>query len=113
MGLTLPGVAQETRQRIGLPTVHLLVVAFARLAFGFLAGPAQAALENLADVFGVVRYAEALSDQAGDAIGGPQFVGPAVGLGALEQQLLELAELFLGQPRRGAGSGLGLQAVGL
>ena len=71
MGLALPGFPKHARQLIVLPAFDLLVIAFARLAFGLLAGPAQTALEDLADVFGVVRDAEALSNEAGDAVGGP------------------------------------------
>ena len=63
----------------------VLTVAFACLALGFLAGPVQALLEDLTDVFGVVRDGEALPDKARDAIGGPEFVVPTVSLGSLEQ----------------------------
>src|SRR5262249_38692755 len=47
----------------------------------------------------------------GDAIRGPELVGPAMLLGSLGQQRLELGELVLGEPGRGAGMGLGPQAA--
>ena len=58
-----PGLSEDARQLVGLPAFHLLVVAFPGLAFGLLAGPAQALLEDLADVFGVVRDAQAFADE--------------------------------------------------
>ncbi len=113
VGLAFPGFSEDARQLIGLPALHLLVVAFAGLALGLLAGPAQSLLEDLADVLGVVGDAEAFADEPGDAVGGPQFVVPAVFLGALEKEAFEFAEVVVGQPGRGAGDGPGVQAVGL
>ena len=41
------------------------------------------------------------------------MVVPTVGLGPLEEELLQLAELLVGETRRWARRGFGLQAVGL
>ncbi len=57
--------SRRRRQRIGLPAFHLLVVAFAGLAFRLWLGPAQATLENLADMFGVVRNMEGVVGPGG------------------------------------------------
>ena len=54
-------------------------------------------------MFGVVRDTEALLDEACHAISGPELVVPSVSLGALKQELLQLAKLLVGQTRRGAG----------
>src|SRR6516165_11411001 len=69
----------------------------------------QPLLEDLADMFGVVVHAEAAADEAGHAAGGPEWVGPAVLVGPLEQEALELAEVVLREPWGGAGLGLGVQ----
>ena len=75
---TSKGFAEDAREFVTQPAFDLLVVTFAGLAFRLLAGPAQALLENLADVFGVQGDAKALLDQACHAVGGPQLVGPTV-----------------------------------
>jgi hypothetical protein len=109
--LAFPGLAEDARQLIGRPSLDLLVVAFAGLALRFLAGPAESLLEDFADVLGVVRDAEAFADEPGDAVGGPQFVVPAVFFGALQQEAFEFAEGVVGQPGRRAGDRSGVQAV--
>ena len=64
-------------------------------------------------MLGMVRDAQAFAEQAGDAAGGPQLVGPAVRLGALEQELFQKAELVVGKAWGVARVGTGLQAVRL
>src|ERR1043165_1296674 len=65
MGLALPRFSEDSRQLIIFPAFDLLVIAFASFAFGFLTGPMQALLENLADVLGMVVDVEVLPDQPG------------------------------------------------
>src|ERR1700677_200203 len=113
VGLPFPRLAKDTRQLIVYPAFHLLVVAFAGLALGFLAGPMQAFLEDLADVFGVVVDAEVFADQAGDPVGGPEFVMPAMTLSSLQQELFQVGQLGSGQAWRSTGQGSGVQTVRL
>jgi hypothetical protein len=56
----------------------------------------QPLFENLADVFGMEGDAEALPNEACDAVGGPQFIVPTVRFSSLEQQLLQLFQLSVG-----------------
>jgi hypothetical protein len=65
------------------------LVAFLRPPLRLLAGPAQLALEDLADVLRVEGDAEVPLDEVGDAGGGPQRGPPAVRLGPLQQQPLQ------------------------
>lgn len=105
MGLPHIRLAEDARVLVSQPPGHLLVVPLAGLAPGLLAGPAELALEDLADVLGVVGDAEAALDEPGDAGGGPQFVVPAVVLGPLAQQPLQGGQLALG--KAGAAARLG------
>src|SRR5262249_9403691 len=111
VGLPLPRLAEDARQLIRQPALHLLVVALAGLALGLLAGPTEPALEDLAHMLGVVGDAEALADEPCDAVGGPQLVGPAVLVGALPQEAFEFAEVVVRQPGRRARDGLGIEAM--
>src|SRR6478736_4945258 len=52
------------------------------------------------------------ADDLGDPLGAPEVVVPAVGLGPLQQQPLELPELLGGQPGPWAGVRLGGQGLG-
>ena len=63
-------------------------------------------------MLGVEADAEVALDQLGDPCGGPQLGPPAVGLGPLQQQGLQLAQLLGGEPGLGAGVGLGGQLLG-
>src|SRR5207244_8523505 len=74
-------------------------------ALGLLAAPAQTLFEDFADVFGVVVDRPVSADQGGDTVCGPQVVGPAVLLGALPEELLQLLELPV--PQTGAWTGEG------
>jgi hypothetical protein len=102
----LPSFPHDAGEVIGLPSLRLLVAAFAGLALRLLAGPLQALLEDLADVFGVVANAEVALNQAGDTIRGPELVGPTMLLGPLQQESLQLAQLVRGEARGGTGVGL-------
>jgi hypothetical protein len=77
-----------------------------------LAGPPEPPLEDLADVLGVEADAEVPLDQRGHSVSGPQLGAPAVGLGSLEQQLLQLLELPIVQSGGAAGVGPGGQGFG-
>ena len=85
--------ADDPRELVPDPPRHLLVVPLAGLPPRLLAGPAEAVGEDLADVLGVVHAAEVAGDDDGHAVGGPQLVGPPVGLGPLHQQAFEPAAI--------------------
>ena len=108
---TSKGFAEDAREFVTQPAFDLLVVTFAGLAFRLLAGPAQALLENLADVFGVQGDAKALLDQACHAVGGPQLVGPTVLVSALAEEVFEFVELVVGELAWAAWDGFGIQTV--
>src|SRR6516165_4736534 len=103
MGLASERFTENAWQLIAQPPLHLLVVLFAGLALGLLAGPAQTLLEDLADVLGVQGDAQSFADQACDTVGGPQLVGPAVSFSALQEEAFELAQVVVGEQRRAAG----------
>ena len=90
----------------------LLVVALLGLLLRLLAAPVQPPPDHLADVLGVVVDAEVAADHLGDPVGAPQVVVPAVGLGPLQEQPLQLLDLLVGEPGLGAGVGLGGQLLG-
>lgn len=52
------------------------------------------------------------TDHLGDPVGAPQLVMPTMGPGPLQQQPLQLPDLFVGQPRLGSGMGCGGQGLG-
>src|ERR1700709_739123 len=56
------------------------------------------------------RDAKVSTNEVGNALGGPQLIGPTVGLGALKQQLLQFLLLGDGQAGR-MDLGLGGQSV--
>jgi hypothetical protein len=72
----------------------------------------QPPLEDLADVFGVVVDVEMPLDEHGNASGGPQFVGPAVVFGYLQQERFELLQVRVVQARRRPGLLDGSQPAG-
>ncbi len=92
------------------PTRHLLVVPLPGARLWLPTAEAQASLEDDTDVFGVVANAEVASDQAGDAVGGPQVVGPTVLAGPLEQEVFDLSPLLGGELGFGSEQGLGGQS---
>lgn len=98
MSLASAGVADNARQVLTPSEVDGGLVAFAGPALGFLAGPARLPLEDLADVLGMEVNAEMTPDERGDAVGGPKFGAPTVGLGALEQESLQALLLLSVEP---------------
>src|SRR5689334_5555042 len=85
------------------PPRHLLVVPLPGLPPRLLAGPPEAASEDLPDMLGVVGDAELPLDQAGNPGGSPQHVVPPESLRPLLQQALQLPKVGVGQPGAGAG----------
>ena len=63
-------------------------------------------------MFGVVDAAEVAGDDDGHAVGRPQFVRPAVGVGTLDQQAFPPAEVGVGQSGGGSGRRFGGESVG-
>src|SRR5262245_1738971 len=63
-------------------------------------------------MLGVEADAEVAVNDLRDARGRPQFVGPTVSRGALEQQALQFRQLRVGEAGGGARVRLGRQAVG-
>jgi hypothetical protein len=107
MGLAPPGPADDLGQFLTPSVVDGDLVTLPGLLLRFLAGPVEPELDDLADVFGVVTDAEVALDDFGDPCGSPQLGPPAVGFGALQEQLLELDELAGVESRRSAGARLG------
>src|ERR1019366_2641159 len=79
----------------------------------FVATVVQPLLEQLADVFGVIRDAEATLDELGNPSGGPQLVGEAVDSRSLREKLLQFGEASLAETTFGTRRGLGGEAVRL
>jgi hypothetical protein len=102
----------ENAAKVAQPALDLLVVALFGRGLGSLSASVESALEQLTDVLGVEGDVEVAADQFGDALDGPQGVGPAMRLRPLAQQRIELGELRIGQARCGAGMRLGGQAAG-
>jgi hypothetical protein len=90
MSLAAESLAEDTRIFVIEPPLHLLVIPFPGFPPGFLAGPAQAVLEEFADVLGVVMKTEVSLDDMSDAVGGPQFVPPAMLLSPLQEEFFQL-----------------------
>src|ERR1700722_14688865 len=102
MGTALLRFAEDARKLVAFPAVDLGVVTLAGASLRLLARPAQPRVQETANMIGMVGDAKVAVDQRGDAPAGPQFVGPAVGLGALDQELFELGQLRVREPRRWA-----------
>src|SRR5262245_27133998 len=113
IGVPVVGLPKNAWKFISDPSLDLLVVTLPRSAPGLLAGPAEPLLEKAADVLGVVGQAKEALDQAGDASGRPQLIVPAVELGSVQEQLLQLLQLVVAQPWSGAQLRLGPKAVRL
>jgi hypothetical protein len=111
VGPAAPGPAADAAE-VAQPALDLLVVALLGRGVGPLRASVQAALEQLADVFGVEGDVEVAADHLGDALDGPEAVGPAMGPGPLAQQGIQLSQLGVAQARRQPGMGLGGQAWG-
>src|ERR1700721_965311 len=110
-GGPLPGFPDDAREFIVDPSLDLLVVLFLGAPLGLLAGPAQTLLEDLADVFGVILQPKTAFDDGGHAVSCPELVGPAVVLGPLQEELLQLADLLLAEAWGGAFVGRGGQTA--
>jgi hypothetical protein len=106
-GSPAEGVADDARELIIQPPRHLLFVLLAGANLRLVTAPAQALLEHAADVFGVVVNAKVAFDQGGNAVGGPEVVGPTVVLGALQKQTLHLEPLLVGKQGLTTRVGLG------
>jgi hypothetical protein len=74
VGVPLPGLAQDAREFIRLPAFDLLVVALPSALLGFMTGPAQARLEELADMLRVIRNTEVPVNESGHPSRRPQFI---------------------------------------
>jgi hypothetical protein len=107
------GITEDAGILVIEPPRHLLLIGLTRLAFGLLAGPIQALLEDLADMLGVEGLPEMPLNEAGNASGGPQFVGPAMSLGSLQEQGFELRQMVVSESRPWAQLPFGVDAMGL
>jgi hypothetical protein len=85
------------RNLVPLPGHHLQL----------LAGPVELPLDDLADVLGVLVDPEVAADHLLDAVGRTELGPPAVGPGALQEQLFEPAQLVGAQSGRPARIELG------
>jgi hypothetical protein len=101
------GFADDVGQILTLSVADRFLVALTGSFLGLLAGPAEALLEDLSDMFGVECNLELASDQFGNPSGGPQFRPPAVVLGTLLEKAFESLELSRIEPRPWPGMGLG------
>jgi hypothetical protein len=100
----------------GDPLADRLLVALPGAAGGALQRPAELVAQQLPDVGGVVTHPGGAPDDFCDAAKGPQVGVEAVGLGALQQRLLDSVQLRWGQLGRAAGranAGKAVGAVGL
>src|SRR5262245_13550865 len=77
-GSALVGLAKDAWPVVGNPAFHLLEVAFAGTFLRLLAGPAQASHQQAVDMGRVIANTKVTLDQHGDALTGPQVVGPTV-----------------------------------
>src|SRR5439155_8232518 len=101
------------RPVVGDPAFHLLEVAFPSSFLRLLAGPAQALVEEPADVVGVIPNTEMPLDQHGDPLTSPQVVGPTMSHSAFGEQGFQSGHLLIGQAHLTTQKGSGIQAAGL
>ena len=106
-------LAEDAWKLVAFPAVDVRVVAFPSPPLRLLAGPAQACMQEATDVVGMIGDTKPALDQGGNAAAGPQFVGPAVGLGPLEQESFQDTQLGVGQARLTSGSWFGGEAARL
>jgi hypothetical protein len=112
VGVACLGLVSDARELLVQPACDLFVVAFLGQDVGLRTASVQAAFEELADVFGMVREAEVATDDCRHPRGGSECIGPPVRGGPLPQQAMQFGRLYVGEARRGSGVGFGGQAVG-
>ncbi len=113
MSVSFPSGFQNLGKGSAFPVCDGGLIPFAGATTGLLRRPLQSLSQKAANVIVMERDAEVSTDDFGNALRGPELIGPAVGLGTLAEQLLELVLLFDGQARRRARMWLGREAVGL
>src|SRR6202043_674756 len=87
--VAVAGCLHDTRELGLFPAAYVLLVPLLGLGLRFLAGPTEAAFEDLSDMLGVIGDAEVTEDYLLDTGRRPQIVGPAVLVGALQQEGLQ------------------------
>lgn len=105
------GSLDDAGEDIAFPVSYGFFVSFACTATRLLRSPFQSLPQESADVVVMKRHTETSSNEIGDALRGPQLVGPTVSLGAFEEHLLQLLLLRERQARRRAEVRLGGKAV--
>jgi hypothetical protein len=111
MGAAFSSLLDDAWEGAPLPREDGRLVAFTGTAARFLRRPFQPLVQETSNVIVMESDAKMKPDQFGNAVGGPQVVGPTVGVGALSKQLFQASLLRARQPRRGATMRLGGQAV--
>ena len=86
MGSALLSGTGDARELLRLPVQDGGLIAFAGHAARFLRRPAEPLTQEAADVVVMVADAEVAVDDLGDALRGPQFIGPTMGGSALREQ---------------------------
>jgi hypothetical protein len=97
------GRDHDLRKGVAFPPFYTLFVSFTGPAARLLRRPFEALPQKTADVIVMQRHAEVSVNEFGDALRGPQLVGPAMRLRSLAEQAFEFPLLVEGQARRGAG----------
>jgi hypothetical protein len=110
MGVALLGLSDDAWELLLLPAAYLVLVAFLGFGLWLLAGPAEPAFEDLANVLGMKSDAEVTQDDLLDAGCRPQVVGPAMLGGPLQQEGLQGVQLVIGEGG-GAADRLGIETA--
>ena len=113
MGTSFPSGFQNLGKGIAFPVCDGGFIPFAGTATRLLRRPLQSLSQKAANVIVMERHAEVSANEFGNPLGGPQLIGPTVGLGTFAEQLIEFLLLRDGQACRRARMGLGREAVGL
>ena len=98
---------------VALPLRDGFFVAFAGASTRLLRRPLQPRVQEAPDMVVVQRDTEVPANQISNTLGGPEFIGPTVGLRSLAEQQFEFLLLLDRQARRGAAMAFRGEAVRL
>ena len=95
-----PAASNDVGKDVAFPIRDGLFVPFPRTPTRLLRRPFQTLPQKTANMVMMQRDAETSSYEIGNALSGPQLVGPTVSLGAFKEHLLQLLLLRDRQARR-------------